>query len=145
MKFQLLFFLFSAFLPNQDGTNKGDQVLGIWMTDDGKAKIEIYKDGDKYSGKIVWLKEPRNEQGGLKVDKENSDKTLRSRPILGINLVSGFTFDGDDRWEGGDIYDPENGKTYSSHMKLKKGKLEVRGYVGISMFGRTVVWTKSQL
>lgn len=145
MKFQLLFFLFSAFLPNQDGTNKGDQVLGIWMTDDGKAKIEIYKDGDKYSGKIVWLKEPRNEQGALKVDKENSDKTLRSRPILGINLVSGFTFDGDDRWEGGDIYDPENGKTYSSHMKLKKGELEVRGYVGISMFGRTVVWTKSQL
>lgn len=145
MKFQLLLFLFSAFLPNQNPINKGDEILGIWMTDEGKAKIEIYKEGDKYSGKIVWLKEPRNEQGVLKLDKENSDKTLRSRQILGINLVSGFTFDGDDRWEGGDIYDPENGKTYSSYMKLKRGKLEVRGYVGISMFGRTVVWTKSQL
>lgn len=145
MKFQLLFFLFSAFLPNKNVTGNGDDILGIWVTDDGKAKIEIYKEGDKYSGKIVWLKEPKNEQGVLKVDKENSDKTLRSRPILGINLVSGFTFDGDDRWEGGDIYDPENGKTYSSHMKLKRGKLEVRGYIGISMFGRTVVWTKSQL
>ncbi len=145
MKFQLLFFLLSSFIPSGGALNDGDEVLGIWQTDDGKAKIEIYKEANKFYGKIVWLKEPKNEQGLDKVDKENPDKALRSRPIMGINLVRDFTFDGDDRWEGGKIYDPENGKTYSCYMKIKRGKLEVRGYIGLTMFGRTVVWTRAQL
>jgi len=144
MKFQLLFFLFSTLPLSLNAQSKADEVLGIWVTDDGKARIEIYKEAGKYSGKIVWLKEPKNEKGEIKLDKENPNDELSKRPILGINLVSGFTFDGDDRWEDGEIYDPESGKTYSSHMKLKRGKLEIRGYIGISMFGRTVVWTRAK-
>ncbi len=145
MKFQLLIFLFSSIISTNTAQTAGDDVLGIWETDDGKAKIEIYKASGKYSGKIVWLKEPNNENGQAKRDKENPDKELRSRPILGINLVRDFEFDGDDRWAGGKIYDPENGKTYSCYMKLRKGKLQVRGYIGLTMFGRTVTWTRSSL
>ncbi|MBO3697757.1 DUF2147 domain-containing protein [Roseivirga sp. E12] len=145
MKFHLLIFLFSTLASPNFSRNNGDEVLGIWQTDDGKAKIEIYKESDKYFGKIVWLKEPKNEKGEIKRDKENPDETLRSRTIMGINLVKDFTFDGDDRWEGGKIYDPENGKTYSCDMKIRKGKLQVRGYIGLTMLGRTVVWTRSQL
>ncbi|NVK83373.1 MAG: DUF2147 domain-containing protein [Cytophagia bacterium] len=132
----MLFFLsFSAIAQS------ADDVLGLWLTDDGKARIEIYKENGKYSGKIVWLKEPNNSDGSPKLDVENPDTELQKKPIIGLNLVTGFTFN-DDQWEGGEIYDPENGKTYSCRMRLKSGKLEVRGYIGAPMFGRTVVWTK---
>lgn len=132
----MLFFLsFSAIAQS------ADDVLGLWLTDDGKARIEIYKENGKYSGKIVWLKEPNNSDGSPKLDVENPDTELQKKPIIGLKLVTGFTFN-DNQWEGGDIYDPENGKTYSCRMRLKSGKLEVRGYIGAPMFGRTVVWTK---
>ena len=121
-----------------------DDVLGYWLTDKGTAKIEIYKEAGKYNGKIVWLREPNDEKGMPKVDVENPDKDLRSRPVMGLNLVSGFNFDGD-QWEDGEIYDPEEGKTYSCRMRLKKDKLEVRGYIGTPLFGRTVVWTRTSL
>lgn len=120
---------------------KADDILGTWLTDEGKARIEVYKENGKYNGKIVWLKEPKNEDGSVKIDKENPEKGLRNRPIVGLNLINGFVFD-DDQWEDGEIYDPESGKTYSCRIKMKEGKLEVRGYIGAPMFGRTVVWTR---
>ncbi|WP_420387011.1 DUF2147 domain-containing protein [Roseivirga sp.] len=135
--FSLFLLLGSSVLKAQSA----DDVLGLWLTDDGKAKIEIYKEAGKYNGKIVWLKEPNNDNGQPKLDKENSEEELRKRPIVGLNLVKGFTFD-DGVWEDGEIYDPENGKTYACRMKLKGDKLDVRGYIGMAMFGRTVVWTR---
>jgi uncharacterized protein (DUF2147 family) len=120
-----------------------DAILGTWYTEENKAQIEIYEENGVYSGKIVWLKEPLNEQGKPKTDKENSNKALRSRPIIGMNLLQGFKFNGS-KWEGGEIYDPENGKTYSSVIKLDGKKLEVRGFVGASFFGKTVVWNREK-
>jgi len=135
----LFVFVFSAFQSLK--AQSADDVLGLWLTDDGKARIEIYKEAGKYHGKIVWLKEPNNANGTPKLDKENPDKDLQKRPIVGLNLVKGFTFD-DGVWEDGEIYDPESGKTYSCRMKLKGDKLDVRGYIGMAMFGRTVVWSR---
>lgn len=122
-------------------TVKADDILGTWLTGNGKAKVQIYKSGDKYNGKIVWLKNPTYEDGKPKVDKNNSDKTKQSTPIMGLNLLKGFVFD-DDEWEDGTIYDPENGKTYSCNIKMRNGSLDVRGYVGFSMLGRTQIWIK---
>lgn len=137
--FSILLFLIPSFVFAQDA----DDVLGYWMTDDGKAKIEIYKEAGKYNGKIVWLAEPY-ENGKPKLDTENPEEELRSRPLMGLNLVSGFEFD-DDQWEDGEIYDPKEGKTYSCRMRLKGNELEVRGYIGVPMFGRTVIWTRTSL
>lgn len=131
------------FIPSLVMAQDADDVLGYWLTDDGAAKIEIYKENGKYNGKIVWLEEP-NENGKPKVDKENPEEELRSRPLMGLNLVSGFEFD-DDQWEDGEIYDPKEGKTYSCRMRLDGDELEVRGYIGMPMFGRTVVWTRTSL
>lgn len=59
-------------------------------------------------------------------------------------MLTGFKFNGDDRWKDGDIYDPENGKTYSTYMYLKdKHTIKVRGYVGISLVGRTETWART--
>ena len=144
MKRVLSFFaLITMFVLSTSMINNPDDVLGFWMTEGDKAKIEIYKEGGKYHGKIVWLKEPLNEEGKQKLDKENPDKALRNKPILGIRLIKNFVFD-DGQWEDGEIYDPESGKTYSARMKLKNGELDVRGYIGAPMFGRSVVWTRAE-
>ena len=123
---------------------KSDDIIGTWLTS-GKepAKILIYKSADKYFGKIVWLKNP-SENGKPKVDANNPDKNKRSQPIIGLLILKGFKFDGDDEWEDGDIYDPESGKTYSCYLALNnKNTMKVRGYIGISVFGRTETWTRS--
>jgi len=121
-------------------TNK-DALLGTWLTGSGKGKVLIYKEGDKYNGKIVWLKEPNREDGTAKLDRNNSDKALQTRPIMGLNMLKGFIFD-EDKWVDGTIYDPENGKTYSCKITWRDGKLDVRGYIGISLIGRTDTWFK---
>lgn len=118
-----------------------DDVVGVWLTDGGKSKVEIYKKGDEYFGKIIWLREP-NENGKPKVDKNNPDDDLKSRPLVGMELLSDFEFD-DDEWEDGEIYDPESGKTYSCEMTLDGNTLNVRGYIGVSWVGRTTKWTRS--
>jgi uncharacterized protein (DUF2147 family) len=120
-----------------------DAVLGTWVTGTGKGHVEIYKQGNQYFGKIVWLKEPNTDQGTPKVDKNNPDPKLRSQPILGLVNLRDFTYGGDNEWEDGKVYDPEKGKDYSCQMTLTDpNTLEVRGYIGISLIGRTDTWTR---
>jgi uncharacterized protein (DUF2147 family) len=98
----------------------------------------------------VWLAEPvypADDEEGMagqeKVDRENPDEALRNKPIVGLVIVKGFEFDGKDTWRKGTIYDPDNGKTYKSKMKLESPDvLKVRGFIGISLIGRTTQWTR---
>jgi uncharacterized protein (DUF2147 family) len=123
--------------------NKADDIIGVWLTSGREpAKIQVYKSGKKFYGKIIWLKNPA-ENGKQRVDGNNPDKEKRNHPIIGLVILTAFKFDGDGEWKGGDIYDPESGKTYSSYMYLKdRNTLKVRGYVGVSLFGRTETWTR---
>jgi uncharacterized protein (DUF2147 family) len=123
-----------------------DDILGIWLTQ-GKdpAKIQIFKTGDHYFGKIVWLQFPLRD-GKPKTDQHNPDKDKQSRPVIGLEILHQFKFDGTDEWKDGEVYDPESGKTYSCTISFKdKNTLKVRGYVGISLLGRTENWIKSSL
>lgn len=116
--------------------------IGVWTNEDGKARFEIYKCGDKLCGKIVSLKEP-NRNGKPKVDMNNEDKKLKNRPLMGMQFMEGFEYDGDNKWDDGTIYDPESGKTYSCYMKMTgQDKMQVKGYIGISLIGRTQNWTR---
>ena len=137
-------FFFVLFLSQVNAQRKSDDVLGVWLTDDGRAKIEIYKNGVTYAGKIVWLETQVDKNSNPPLDDKNPDPELSKRPILGIDLLKGFVFE-KSKWVDGEIYDPDNGKTYDAYMKLKGDRLELRGYVGVSMFGRTVVWTRTRL
>ena len=125
---------------------ESDMILGTWLTGSEKAIVEIYKCGSEYCGKIVWLRDPHYEDGTKKVDKNNPEEKLRKRSIMGMNILEGFVYDEDLEWDDGEIYDPDNGKTYSCVMNLRpKDKiLEVRGYIGFSLIGRTEEWTRSR-
>jgi uncharacterized protein (DUF2147 family) len=125
--------------------NKADDINGIWLTG-GKepAKIQIYRSGEKFCGKITWLKNSTKD-GKQKLDSNNPNKDKQKNTVIGLVILTGFKFDGDDEWEGGDIYDPESGKTYSCYLYLKdRNTLKVRGYVGISLLGRTETWTSTE-
>jgi len=124
--------------------NNADAIVGVWKTGEGTAMVRIYKNADKYQGKIVWLKEPNDpETGKPKVDKNHPDESVRSRPILGLINVWGFVNKEENVWEEGNIYDPKNGNTYSCTIKMTNANtLEVRGYIGVSLIGRTDVWTR---
>jgi uncharacterized protein (DUF2147 family) len=121
-----------------------DKIEGLWYNDVKTAKIQISKESNgKFYGKVVWLKEPLKDVKP-KVDEMNSDEKLRSRPRLGLPVLADFVKDGDNKYSGGTIYDPNNGKTYSCKMTYKGKTLDIRGYIGISLFGRTTTWSRAE-
>jgi uncharacterized protein (DUF2147 family) len=121
-----------------------DAIVGIWKTGEGTAMVRIYKNGEKYQGKVVWLKEPNDpETGKPKVDKNHPEEANRIRPILGLVNVWGFSYKEKGVWDDGNIYDPKNGNTYSCTIKMPNANtLEVRGFIGVSIIGRTDIWTR---
>ena len=141
-----MFFLFSFTNSTSNpvqSDEEGDLLVGVWEPGNGKAKVKISKVGNKYFGKIVWLKEPKNEKGEKKTDVNNPDPKMHDTPLLGYKILKDFEYVGNGTWENGTIYDPENGSLYSCTIKKKSDtKLEVRGYIGVSMIGRTDTWTK---
>jgi len=121
---------------------KADAILGTWANPNGQDHILIFKRGDKFFGKLDWIKFPNDESGKPKTDKNNPDPALRSRPDLGLELLKDFSYDGDNVYSDGTIYDPKNGKTYSCKMTLDGNILKIRGYIGLSLFGRSVTFTR---
>jgi len=121
-----------------------EKVEGIWFNQEKDAKIEIYKARDgKFYGKIVWLKEPTI-NGQPKADVNNPKKNLRATPIIGLLILKAFEKDSDTDYEDGTIYDPKNGKTYSCNITVKDANtLSIRGYIGISLIGRTTTWSRT--
>lgn len=113
-------------------------ISGVWKTEDGKALIKIEVVGDSLTGTAVG---GENRDGR---DDKNPDPSLRNRPLLGINILSGFRSENREmtKWTGGTVYDPNNGKTYSSTIEADGDSLKIRGFVGLPLFGRTVVWKR---
>ncbi|MBU8892965.1 MAG: DUF2147 domain-containing protein, partial [Bacteroidales bacterium] len=120
MKAKLFFItlLLTVFLSPDLFAQDADNVLGYWLTQDGDSQIKIFKaKNGKYYGDIKWLDEPNEEDGTAKVDDENPEPELQSRPILGLQLLKSFNYDEKDKeWVDGTIYDPKEGKTYKCFM-----------------------------
>ena len=115
-------------------------VIDKWKLEDGTAVVEVYKSGDSFNGKIVWLQNPTEADGTPVKDDNNPDKSLRSRQIMGLNMLSGLKKTGNE-YSGGKIYDPGNGKTYNCSMKVEGDVLKVRGSLDKKgLIGRTMDW-----
>jgi uncharacterized protein (DUF2147 family) len=130
----------SSFRPAADA----DDILGTWLTGSKKGHVQIYKQGTRYYGKIVWLKEPNDPAtGNPRADTKNPEAGKRKQPLVGLVNLRDFTYSGNSVWENGKIYDPENGKEYSCKItQTSPTTLDVRGFVGISLLGRTDSWTR---
>jgi uncharacterized protein (DUF2147 family) len=136
MKYAVMIIIFLLPLSVPAGTMK-DDIVGIWWSPEQKTKVKIVEMDDKIYGKIIAVRpESKN-----KLDSKNPDSTLKDQKILGLDILKGFVFH-NQVWTDGTIYDPENGKTYNCKMWLDGKNLSIRGYVGISLFGRTVTFTK---
>lgn len=115
-------------------------VLGKWKLENGSAIVEVYKSGDVFNGKIVWLNKATEDDGSPAIDKNNPDPALQKRQLIGLNMLHGLKFDGEE-YSGGKIYDPANGKTYYCSFKVEGNTLRVRGSLDKKGFlGRTMNW-----
>ena len=140
-QFSSLFILiFLGVILNSQAQSE-NAIVGLWYNTEKTAQIEIVKMGLEFIGKIIWLNNS-NPEGKPATDKQNSDPKLRNRPLMGLVILDGLKYVSG-IWKGGDIYDPNSGKTYSCELKLKSEKvLEVKGYLGFSFVGKTVEWTR---
>ena len=117
-----------------------EDVVGKWKLSDGSAIVEVYQNGNVYNGKIVWLQNPTEADGSPAVDNNNPDAKLRSRQLIGLNMLSNLK-KGEGEYSGGSIYDPGNGKTYNCSMKVEGDVLKVRGSLDKrGLLGRTMDW-----
>lgn len=139
MKTIILLILSTVILHSNSFANtESDAIVGEWLSQNKDGRISIYKQGDKFFGKIIWSKTPG------KKDVNNPDPKLKLRDIVSSVILQDFKFKGS-TWEDGKIYDPNTGKTYDCILKIKDNNksLDIRGYVGLPMFGRTSTWTRS--
>jgi uncharacterized protein (DUF2147 family) len=134
---------------------QAQSVMGKWLTASGVAQVRIGPCGDAASGPIcgyvVGLVNPKGPNGevvtsDMATDYRNADPALRSRKVIGMPLIWGFQKTSEPNvFEGGQIYNGENGKTYNANISLQPdGTLRLRGYVGSPMFGETQIWTRIQ-
>lgn len=130
-----------------------EDITGFWLTldkktNEPKSQIEIYKDTEgKFYGKIVWLKKNLKNNQPLR-DENNQEEELRNRKVLGLQILSGLEYTDDGEWDNGNIYDPESGKTYDCRAWFEDNdmnKLNLRGFVGFSLLGRSVEWTRENI
>ena len=116
------------------------EVVGKWKLEDGTAIVEVYQQGDVFNGKIVWLQKTTEADGTPAVDDLNPDPKLRTRQVLGLNMLNNLKKSGNE-YTGGSIYDPGNGKTYNCSMKVEGDILKVRGSLDKrGLIGRTMDW-----
>ncbi len=129
----LVFFSFNAVAAE-------NEIFGTWVNQAGDGLIKISKQGENYVGVIEGSNKPGSQN---RKDEHNPDPELRSRPLLGLKILGDLSYKGDNEWEDGWIYDPNNGDTYQCQATLEdKNTLAIRGFIGFSLFGRTETWKR---
>ncbi|RYU80538.1 DUF2147 domain-containing protein [Hymenobacter persicinus] len=119
--------------------------FGVWADDTGEAHIEIYRCGERLCGRVVWLREPQDATTGRpRLDRRNPDPDKRAQPLQNLVVLQDLRYNPDaERWEDGQIYDFGSGHTYSCYVSLRtQDRLEVKGYIGFSLIGRSHYWSR---
>jgi len=120
-----------AILVSLENSNAqtADKIIGKYWSPKKDGKIEIYKTGNNYFGKIISGEKPVK-------DVNNPKPELRNRDVIGMVFLTNFIY-ADKQYQDGEIYDPTSGKTYSCKMWMENQNLKVRGFLGFSLLGRT--------
>ena len=118
-------------------------VEGNWLTERKNGIVTIFDCGAALCGRLVWLRIAPSDDNPHAVDNRNPDPKLRGHSLCGLTMMWGFRPDGRDHWSGGAFYDPQSGNTYRGTVSLRPdGRLGLRGYVLIPLFGRSESWTR---
>ncbi len=125
------------------GMRADARASGVWLTQQGDAKVRVSKCGGGICGVIIWLREPMDSATGKPAtDNKNPNPSLASRPMIGLPLFSGMQPSGPNRWSG-QIYNADDGNMYASHISLVGAEqLKVEGCVGALCGGET--WTRAR-
>lgn len=117
---------------------RSTQIIGNWLTEKRDGIIQISRTSEGlYQGQIVGGDDPQ------RTDAHNPDPALRQRTLLGQIILQDMQYDGGGRWSGGTIYDPDSGHTYRCRLELRSAdQLHVRGFLGVSLLGRSQTWTR---
>ena len=113
-------------------------VLGRW-TEPGGSTIQVAPCAGGVCAQLISI----DRQAPAQVDSHNPDPALRSRALCGLQIGSHFHLADPNHADGGALYDPRSGKTYTGAMTSVGDKLKLRGYVGIKLFGRSETWTRA--
>lgn len=139
-KISFIILLALAFVSKTFAQTGENAILGVWESDAKDVRMEFYKQGNKFYGRYLWGKTIVENDGiTSKKDVKNPDSKLRSRNVVGITSLTGLTWDGEE-FVDGKIYNAPSGEMYDCKVWIKKDKLYLRGYMGISMLGQTVSW-----
>lgn len=144
-KFLIVLFLSGVTAHPAKPNNEADRICGKWISSNKNLIVQIYKSGNSYRGKMVWFKSDDNSKSMEEwTDKHNPDPTLRSRKILGIDVISGAVYDPrSESWENGKIYDAQTGRFWSASARLDNdGILKVIGYWHFKFIGKTMVFNR---
>lgn len=128
-----------AFLATT-GFALADDPSGTWRLDNGKITVKVRQCGGEVCANIVALKEPTYKDGTAKIDKYNKNAALRKRPLMGLAVLSNMKPAGDNTWKG-NIYNADDGRTYSATMTMNGNTMKLQGCVA-GIFCKTNVFKK---
>lgn len=133
----------TALLLSTAAHARSDAPVGVWLNDQRDTKVRVVECGNNLCATVVWLGKPISpETGKPKTDVNNPDPAKRSRPLIGLTVMSGMKPNGDNKWSGS-IYNADDGKTYSAHIEPQSGSvIKVAGCV-LGVLCKTTTWTKS--
>ena len=121
-----------------------EDIDGIWLTENRKAKVDIYSCDDNKCGKIIWLEEPFNDDGTPKLDAKNPDTNKHGNSLIGTIMIWDMRPDKENKWKKGQIYDASKGEIYKAKMELKDiNTLSVSGC--LLFICKKQIWTRSSL
>lgn len=139
MKTNILFIFF--LLAAKISVAQIDPTIGTWYNEEKDSKLQFFKNGEKLFCKVIWVDPKANLP---KTDINNPNDKLKTQPVIGMVFLKNFVYKGENVWEDGTVYDPKNGKTYSGKVTIvSQNKIDLRGFIGISLIGRTSHFTRA--
>lgn len=119
-------------------------AVGVWIDHTGRGAVEIIPCPEGLCGRIVWLQQPNDKSGQLLRDENNEDRSKRSQPICGLQIIGGLKLQSDGSWDNGWIYDPEQGSKFDVELRLRSpDQLQVKGYKGVKFLSETYQWKRA--
>lgn len=148
LKTLILFFCISALINPVKcrAQSKEDAIVGKWMSTDNNIEVEVYKQDNVFKGRVLWFDDTddKSKPMATRTDEKNHDKALRSRRIIGMEVLRDLKYNkDDDEWQDGIIYDSSSGKEWNAKgWMTDTGLLKVRGYWHFSLFGQNMTFKK---